>query len=215
RTLDLTFHRMADGGSVVLFGDITERKSAEAKIYQLARFDSLTGLPNRACFREQMDTAMAALRRRGPFAVHFIDLDEFKHVNDTLGHPCGDELLCAVGDRLRGLVRGSAVVARFGGDEFVVLQYPLTHPKEAAALAQRIVDTLGAAFEISGHQVVIGASVGIAIAPRDGADADFLLKNADMALYRAKADGKGAWRFFEHGMDVSAQARRTLQLDLR
>src|SRR5262249_11074604 len=132
RSLALTFHHMADGGSVVLFEDITDRKMAEAKIHQLARYDSLTGLPNRALFRDQLDAAVTNLRRRGPFALHFIDLDEFKEVNDTLGHPCGDELLCAVADRLRGVVRGSDVVARFGGDEFVILQYPLGHSKEAA-----------------------------------------------------------------------------------
>jgi diguanylate cyclase (GGDEF)-like protein len=162
-----------------------------------------------------MDAAVASLRRRGPFAIHFIDLDEFKGVNDTLGHPCGDELLCQVADRLRGAVGGGDIVARFGGDEFVVLQYPLAHPKEAAALAERIVARLAEPFRISGNEVVIGASIGIALAPRDGSDADLLLKNADMALYRAKSDGRRAWRFFEHGMDVMAQARRNLQLDLR
>ena len=145
RTLALTFHPMADGGGVVLFEDITDRKMAEAKIHQLARYDSLTGLPNRALFRDQMDASVTSLRRRGPFAIHFIDLDEFKQVNDTLGHPCGDELLCAVADRLRTAVRSSDIVARFGGDEFVILQYPLGHPKEAAALAERLVDRAGGA----------------------------------------------------------------------
>jgi len=215
RTLALTFHPMADGGAVVLFEDITDRKIAEAKINQLARYDSLTGLPNRAVFRDQMDASVASLRRRGPFAIHFIDLDEFKPVNDTLGHPCGDELLCAAADRLRAVVRSSDTVARFGGDEFVIMQYPLGHPKEAALLAERIVAALAEPFQISGHDVVIGASIGIAIAPRDGTDADLLLKNADMALYRAKSDGGRAWHFFEVGMDVTAQARRNLQLDLR
>ena len=200
---------------MVLFEDITDRKLAEAKINQLARYDSLTGLPNRALFRDQLDDAISNLRRRGPLAIHFIDLDEFKQVNDTLGHPCGDELLCAVADRLRNAVRASDIVARFGGDEFVILQYPLAHPKEAATVAERLVATLAEPFRISGHEVVIGASIGIALAPRDGSDADLLLKNADMALYRAKSDGRRAWRFFEHGMDVLAQARRNLQLDLR
>ena len=215
RTLALTFNPMAGGGSVVLFEDITDRKIAEAKINQLARYDSLTGLPNRALFRDQMDASLTNLRRRGPFAIHFIDLDEFKEVNDTLGHPCGDELLCAVADRLRQAVRSSDIVARFGGDEFVVLQYPLGHPTEAAALAERMVAELALPFRISGHEVVIGASIGIALAPRDGTDADLLLKNADMALYRAKSDGRRAWRHFEPTMDVMAQARRSLQLDLR
>jgi diguanylate cyclase (GGDEF)-like protein len=215
RTLALTFHPMADGGSVVLIEDITDRKMAEAKIHQLARYDSLTGLPNRALFRDHMDASVTNLRRRGPFAIHFVDLDEFKQVNDTLGHPCGDELLCAVADRLRTAVRGSDVVARFGGDEFVILQYPLGHPKEAAALAERLVAELAEPYQISGHEVVVGVSIGIALAPRDGSNADLLLKNADMALYRAKSDGRRAWRFFEQGMDVMAQARRNLQLDLR
>ncbi len=215
RTLALTFQPMAGGGSVVLFEDITERKTAEAKINQLARYDVLTDLPNRAFFRDQMDAAVAALRRRGPFAIHFIDLDEFKEVNDTLGHPCGDDLLRAVAERLRKVVRESDVVARFGGDEFVVLQQPLGHAKEAAALAERVVAALGEPFEISGQEVIVGASIGITLAPRDGSHADQLLKNADMALYRAKADGRRAWRFFEQGMDVMAQARRNLQVDLR
>jgi diguanylate cyclase (GGDEF)-like protein len=215
RTLALTFQPMPGGGSVVLFEDITERKSAEAKINQLARYDVLTDLPNRAFFRDQMDAAVSALRRRGPFAIHFIDLDEFKEVNDTLGHPCGDELLRAVAERLRNVVRGTDVVARFGGDEFVVLQHPLGHAKEAAVLAERMVATLGEPFQISGQEVIVGASIGITLAPRDGSNADQLLKNADMALYRAKADGRRAWRFFEQGMDVMAQARRNLQVDLR
>ena len=215
RTLALTFHPMAGGGSIVLFEDITDRRLAEAKINQLARYDSLTGLPNRAYFRDHLDAAAAMLRRRGPFAVHFIDLDEFKQVNDTLGHTCGDELLCKAAERLQCLVRESDVFARFGGDEFVMLQYPLGHQKEAGALAERMVELLRDPFEVSGHKVVVGGSVGIAIAPRDGTEPDLLLKNADMALYRAKSDGRGSWRFFEQGMDVKAQARRNLQMDLR
>jgi len=215
RTLELAFQPMPGGGSVVLFEDITERKAAQAKINQLARYDLLTDLPNRAFFREQMDAAVDALRERGPFAVHFIDLDEFKEVNDTLGHPCGDELLQAVSERLRSVVRESDVVARFGGDEFVVLQQPLGQAKEAAALAERILAVLAEPFHISGQEVIVGGSIGITLAPRDGNHADQLLKNADMALYRAKADGRRAWRFFEQGMDVIAQARRNLQVDLR
>jgi diguanylate cyclase (GGDEF)-like protein len=215
RTLALTFQPMPGGGSVVLFEDITERKTAEAKINQLARYDVLTDLPNRAFFRDQMDAAVAALRRRGPFAIHFVDLDEFKEVNDTLGHPCGDELLRAVAERLRKVVRETDVVARFGGDEFVILQQPLGHAREAATLAERVVAALGEPFQISGQEILVGASMGITLAPRDGSNADQLLKNADMALYRAKADGRRAWRFFEQGMDVMAQARRNLQVDLR
>jgi diguanylate cyclase (GGDEF)-like protein len=155
------------------------------------------------------------MRWNGPSAVLFVDLDQFKQVNDTLGHPRGDELLRAVAGRLRGLMRRSDIVARFGGDEFVVLQSPAPSSSEAADLAHRIVERLGQPYEIDGHQVVIGASVGIAMAPRDGVSADLLLRNADMALYHAKGQEGGAWRFFEPDMDIKAQARRALELDLR
>jgi len=214
-TLALTFHPMSGGGAVVLFEDISEAKRAEAKIDQLVRYDPLTGLPNRAAFREQIDCALRELPRRGPFAVLFVDLDDFAQVNDTLGHPCGDELLRAVADRLRNSARGSDVVCRFGGDAFVVLQQPLDEASEAALLAECIGTAIAQPFRISGHDVVIAASIGIALAPRDGTDADLLLKNADMALNRAKADGGRVARFFEQRMDVMAQARRSLQLDLR
>src|SRR4029077_18695758 len=132
-----------------------------------------------------------------------------------LGHPAGDGLLCAVAERLRNTIRDTDLVARFGGDEFVVLQIPIRGPEGAAVLARRIVEDLSNPYEIDGHQVVIGASVGIAVSPRDGISADTLLKNADMALYRAKSEGRGLWRFFEPEMDVKAQARRNLELDLR
>jgi diguanylate cyclase (GGDEF)-like protein len=147
--------------------------------------------------------------------VLFIDLDDFKQINDTLGHPCGDQLLCAVADRLRRIVRDSDVVARFGGDEFVVFQSPIKSPDDASSMASRIVAELGQPYEIEGHHVVIGASVGIALVPDESIGADHLLKNADMALYRAKSDGRGTWRFFEPDMAVKAQARRSLELDLR
>jgi diguanylate cyclase (GGDEF)-like protein len=214
RTLNLTFQSMANGGSVVLIEDITERKSAEARISHLARYDSLTGLPNRMFLREQMEKALAAAGANS-CAVMFIDLDQFKHVNDTLGHPRGDLLLRAVADRLRRLVRASDIVARFGGDEFVILQTPITGSEDAAALARRIVASLSDTYEIDGHQVVIGASIGIAMSPRDATGPDHLLKIADMALYWAKADQRGTWRFFEPEMDIRAHARRSLELDLR
>ncbi|HEY0441287.1 MAG TPA: EAL domain-containing protein [Xanthobacteraceae bacterium] len=215
RVLALTFQPMENGGSVVLIEDITERRNAEAKINHLARYDGLTGLPNRAFFREHMERALALIQRGGSCAVLFVDLDQFKQVNDTLGHPFGDQLLRCVADRLRGLIRDSDVVARFGGDEFVVLQAPVRRPEQVASLARRIVDVLGEPYQIEGHEIVIGASIGIAVAPNDGADADLLLKNADMALYRAKSDGRAGWRFFEPEMDIKAQARRNLELDLR
>ncbi len=212
----LTFQPMKDGGSVMLVEDITERRSAEAKINHLARYDALTGLPNRTFFHDQMELTLAKIRRsKESCAVLFIDLDQFKQINDTMGHPFGDELLCAVAERLRGIARDSDVVARFGGDEFIILQSPIKRPEEAASLARRVVEVLGETFDIGCHQVVIGASIGIAVAPQDGIDADLLLKNADMALYRTKSEGRGAWRFFEREMDVKAQARRSLEIDLR
>ncbi|MEA2933765.1 MAG: hypothetical protein QOD74_411 [Variibacter sp.] len=215
RTLSLTFQPMRNGGSVVLIEDVTDRKSAEAKINHLARFDALTGLPNRSFFRQQMDAILRAMRRKSFCATLFIDLDQFKQVNDTLGHTAGDELLRVVAARLQGVLRDSDLVSRFGGDEFVVLQTNLRQPQEAAALAKRIVDVLAEPYTIETHDVVIGASIGIAVAPNDGMTSDVLLKNADMALYRAKGDGRAGWRFFEPEMDVQAQARRSLELDLR
>jgi len=216
RTFAFTFQPMENGGSVVLVEDITERKNAEAKISHMARYDALTGLPNRTYFRDQIDKILAATRHSGKScAVLFIDLDQFKQINDTLGHPCGDQLLCAVSDRMRKIVRNTDVIARFGGDEFVVFQSPIKHPLEAAALARNIVKRLEEPYEIEGHNVVIGASIGIAITPSESISADHLLKNADMALYRAKSDGRGTWRFFEPDMAVKAQARRQLELDLR
>lgn len=215
RTLELTFHPMENGGSVVLVEDITERKNAEAKISHLARYDALTGLPNRTFFREQLDRTLALTRRGGHCALLFVDLDQFKHVNDTLGHRVGDAVLSAVADRLRAIVRESDIVARFGGDEFVILQAPVWRREEIDALAKRIVETIAIPYEIDVHQIVIGASVGIALAPADGDNGDALYKNADMALYRAKAEGRAAWRFFEAEMDAQAQARRKLELDLR
>jgi diguanylate cyclase (GGDEF)-like protein len=216
KTLDLTFQPMDGGGSVVLVEDITERRNAEAKIRHLARYDALTGLPNRTFFHEQMEEALtSALMYGESSAVLFIDLDQFKQVNDTLGHPVGDALLCEVADRLRRITGETDVLARFGGDEFVILCATANNNDEAAALADRIVENLEEPYEIDGHEVIIGASVGIAVSPRDGVDTDLLLKNADMALYRAKADGRGAWRFFKPEMDVQAQARRGLELDLR
>jgi diguanylate cyclase (GGDEF)-like protein len=161
-----------------------------------------------------MERALAAAGNSAS-AILFIDLDQFKQVNDTLGHPRGDMLLRAVADRLRRLVRSSDIVARFGGDEFVIVQTPITDSEEAAALARRIVASLSETYEVDGHQVVIGASVGIALSPRDATGPDHLLKIADMALYWAKADQRGTWRFFEAEMDIRAHARRSLELDLR
>jgi diguanylate cyclase (GGDEF)-like protein/PAS domain S-box-containing protein len=215
RTLEFTVQPMDNGAMVVLVEDITERKAAEAKINRLARFDALTGLPNRTILRNHMDSALAACGPDNMCAIHFVDLDHFKQVNDTLGHSRGDLLLVAVAERLRAAVRSTDIVARFGGDEFVILQYPVKCLDEGSVLATRIVDALRGTYHIDGHEVVGSASAGIAIAPNDGIDADELLRNADMALYRVKSDNRGTWCRFKPEMEADAQARRSLELDLR
>ncbi|TPG59679.1 EAL domain-containing protein [Roseomonas nepalensis] len=195
--------------------DVTERREAEARIAHLAHHDALTGLPNRLLLRERLDAALARARRGEGFAVVCLDLDRFKEVNDSLGHPVGDSLLRAVTERLKAAVRGTDTLARLGGDEFAIVLADVDQPAEATSLARRLVEVVGQPFEVDGHQVVIGTSIGIAVAPGDGLDADVLLKAADMALYCAKADGRGRWRFFEPEMDARMQMRRALETDLR
>jgi diguanylate cyclase (GGDEF)-like protein len=216
RSLAWTFQPMAGGGAVVLVEDVTERRNAEARITHLARYDELTGLPNRVNFRDEIEHLLAVPRDAGQLsALLFVDLDQFKQVNDTLGHPCGDQLLCAVAERLRAMLRPEDFVARFGGDEFVVFQQNIKSAEEAASLARRIVDHLSERYRLDNHLVEIGASVGIAMTPPAGISADTLLKNADMALYRAKADGRGTFCFFRDEMAQTVEARRILELDLR
>jgi diguanylate cyclase (GGDEF)-like protein len=215
RILSIILQPMADGGWVATHEDVTERRKAEARIHHMARHDALTDLPNRVMFRERLDDALNRLPRDQAIAVLSLDLDRFKSVNDTLGHPVGDLLLKSVGDRLRGIIRDSDVIARFGGDEFAIAQIGVEQPKAAIALSNRIIEALSDPYNVDGHQVVIGVSIGIAMAPADGTEADQLLKNCDMALYRAKTDGRGTYRFFEPEMDARMQARRTLELDLR
>jgi diguanylate cyclase (GGDEF)-like protein len=215
RSLSWTFQPMAGGGAVVLLEDITERRNAEARITHLARYDELTALPNRVNFRDEIERLLAVPHDAEQLsALLFVDLDQFKQVNDTLGHPCGDQLLCAVADRLRNMLRPEDFVARFGGDEFVVFQQNIKSNEDAAHLARRIVDHLSERYKIDNHLVEIGASVGIAMTSPH-VSADTLLKNADMALYRAKADGRGTYCFFRDEMAQTVEARRILELDLR
>jgi len=215
RSLSWTFQPMAGGGAVVLVEDITERRNAEARISHLARYDELTALPNRVNFRDEIGRLLAVQQGAEQLsALLFVDLDQFKQVNDTLGHPCGDQLLCAVSERLREMLRPEDFVARFGGDEFVVFQQNIHSTDDAAGLARRIVDRLSERYKIDNHLVEIGASVGIAMTSR-GVSADTLLKNADMALYRAKADGRGTFCFFREEMAQVVESRRILELDLR
>jgi diguanylate cyclase (GGDEF)-like protein len=215
RSLSWTVQPMAGGGAVVLLEDVTERRNAEARISHLARYDELTALPNRVNFRDEIERLLRVPQDSGQLsALLFIDLDQFKQVNDTLGHPCGDQLLCAVANRLREMLRPEDFVARFGGDEFVVFQQNIRSSDEAATLARRLVDQLSERYKIDNHLVEIGASVGIAMTS-PGVSADTLLKNADMALYRAKADGRGTFCFFRDELAQTVESRRILELDLR
>ncbi|HWW27580.1 MAG TPA: diguanylate cyclase, partial [Caulobacter sp.] len=214
RTIQITHNPIAGGGYVASHEDVTEVLAAAADRH-LARHDPLTGLPNRVLLHERLDRALARSRSMNRLSVLCVDLDYFKEVNDTLGHPIGDDLLRAVAGRLSACVRENDTVARLGGDEFVVLLPDGQGRKQAEILARRLIETVSVAFEIQGHRIRIGASVGVAIAPNDGDRAASLLANADLALYRAKAQGRGTACFFEPGMDALAEARRKLEQDLR
>ncbi len=211
------FHRpMPGGGWVATYEDITERRRAEARIAHMAHHDALTGLPNRLRLRERLEQELTARDRVGGWlAVLCLDLDHFKNVNDTLGHPAGDALLQEVAERLRRTLRGVDTVARLSGDEFAVIVPSSGSIREICPLAERLLRAIGEPYSIEGHRIVINASLGIALAPTDGTCADALLKNADMALYEAKGDGRGAVRFFERAMHDRLQSRRAMEMDLR
>jgi diguanylate cyclase (GGDEF)-like protein len=214
RTFQIRHRPMPDSGWVATHEDITEQRRSELRIEHMAHHDSLTDLANRVLLDERLADALTRLRRDEMVAIHHLDLDQFKAVNDTLGHPGGDKLLKMVADRLRLLVRESDTVARMGGDEFAIVQVA-ADPTEATTLAQRVISAMSEPFYIDGNQAVIGASIGIAVGPGDGLSPDELLRNADLALYRAKDDGRGTFRFFEPEMDLRMQARRILEQDLR
>jgi diguanylate cyclase (GGDEF)-like protein len=204
--------RTGRGGTLLLVEDATRRRAEEAGIRRLAQTDPLTGLPNRSAFMAEID---AELLRSKPFALLCVDLDRFKEVNDTLGHPVGDALLRDVAARMRGILRADDVVARFGGDEFVLLQRNVVESRDTAELASRIVEAVGKPFAIDGNRIDIGASVGIARALADAAERDELHRMADVALYRAKAAGRGTWRCFDPAMDEDSRRRHLLETALR
>ena len=214
RVFMITNQPMAEGW-LATYEDVTEHREAEARISHLAHHDALTDLPNRVLFQENLEAALSHARRGHGLALLFLDLDQFKMVNDTLGHSVGDVLLQSVAERLSQQTRETDTIARLGGDEFAIIQTPIDEPTEAAALAERLIEMLETPFDVAGHQIVIGTSVGIAFAPQDGLDADQLSKCADLALYRAKVDGRGMYRLFQAEMDAAMQARRILELDLR
>jgi len=212
RTFKIRHRPMQGGGWVATHEDITEQRQSEVKIEYMAHHDALTELANRVLLNERLEETLGAEEM---VAVHHLDLDQFKAVNDTFGHHAGDKLLKIVAKRLCGLVRETDTIARMGGDEFVIVQAPIVDPADATSLAQRVIKLLSEPYDIDGHQAVIGASVGISVGPDDGTSPDKLLRNADLALYRAKGDGRGTFRFFEPVMDLQMQTRRVMEQDLR
>ena len=215
RSVCIVYEPREDGGWVSTHEDITERRRIEQRLSYLAHHDALTELANRVLLRERLELALDDLRPGEELAMLCLDLDHFKHVNDTLGHPVGDELLKRVAERLRDCVRKSDLVARMGGDEFAILQIGATQPMAATTLAARLVEVIAQPYDINGHSVLTGTSIGIAIAPADGDNPDQIIKSADLALYLAKGEGRGVYRFFEKEMDQQMHARRQLELDLR
>lgn len=214
RIIVITASPTADGGAAVTHEDITARRRAEEEIEHLSRFDATTGLPNRSEFSARL---AAALIERAPdrrVALLHVDIDHFKTVNDAFGHDVGDRLLVMVADRIVDCVAEEAIVGRLGGDEFAVLRTGLTDPREVGDLARRIDETIARPYEIDGNRIVVRANIGIAVAPEDGAEVDALLSHADLALGRAKTEGRGSACFYESGMDACLRERRALESDL-
>jgi diguanylate cyclase (GGDEF)-like protein len=213
--VQISHEKATDGGWVATHEDITERRIAEQKIAHLAHYDTLTDLPNRALFRERLELELERIQRGGQLAVLYIDIDEFKSINDSLGHPVGDELLKTVAARLRHCVGEADFVSRLGGDEFAIVQTSVRQTEDVTDLISRVYGVMREPFECLGHHLSTDASIGVALAPQDGADLDELLKNADLAMYGAKADGRRTYRFFERDMDARTKTRRLLEQDLR
>jgi diguanylate cyclase (GGDEF)-like protein len=217
RTVSITRQPMDDGGWVSTHQDITAQKSVEAELERMARYDALTGLANRTLFMEKADAALARMRRHGEtFSILMLDLDRFKDVNDTRGHPAGDALLKEVARRLQKATREVDCVGRLGGDEFAVLQASEKDQKVSViALAERIRATITKPYDIDGRKLTLETSIGIALAPQNGDDAGVLIKSADLALYRAKTEGRNRYCFFEAGMEAQARAHQELESEMR
>ena len=214
RTIRLIFKRSPDGGWATTMEDVTEGRRVQARIEHLAHYDALTNLPNRSLFQRHAEGLLLETEGR-EFAILYIDIDEFKRINDTLGHLIGDEFLKSVAERLRQSVGPEDFIARLGGDEFAILQHGIDSAEDVHALVARIYQALRTPFDCHGHQFSSDASIGIAIAPRDGSDLFDLLKNADLAMYAAKAAGRRTYRFFDPAMEQQANHRRELEADLR
>ena len=214
RTIRLIYKRSPDGGWATTLEDVTEVRRDQARIEHLAHYDALTNLPNRTLFQRHAEELLRQTAGR-QFAILYIDIDEFKRINDTLGHLIGDEFLKGVAERLRQSVGPEDFIARLGGDEFAILQHGIGSAEEVHALVARIYQALRTPFDCHDHQLSSDASIGIAIAPRDGSDLFDLLKNADLAMYAAKAAGRRTYRFFDPAMEQQANHRRELEADLR
>jgi diguanylate cyclase (GGDEF)-like protein/PAS domain S-box-containing protein len=215
RAFAVTSKPLAGGGWLATHEDITERKRSESRIAHMARHDALTDLPNRVMLHERLEHELKRVKRGECLAVLCLDLDHFKSINDALGHAIGDELLKRAADRLRGATREPDTIARMGGDEFAIVMTQMEEPTDATRLAKRIRESLVKPFHIEGHTIIIDVSIGISVAPYDACETDILLRNADMALYGAKGDGRGVYRFFEPEMNTRMKARRELEMDLR
>ena len=215
RSIQVVNEPVPDGGWLATHEDITERRRAEERITHLAHYDALTDLPNRTLFHERLKRELSHAAPDRQLAVLYIDIDEFKSVNDSLGHMIGDELLKSVAASLAGCARKSDFVARLGGDEFAIVQTGIEDTDDVMMLVSRIFQAIRSPYQCLGHQVTTDASIGIALAPRDGSDIDRILKNADLAMYAAKAAGRRTYRFFETDMEAEVRARRSLEMDLR
>jgi diguanylate cyclase (GGDEF)-like protein len=216
RMISINCQPLADGGWVDVHEDVTEKHRSEVRIRELAELDTLTGLANRHHFLERLNRALGETETEGSFALFWLDLDHFKEVNDSFGHPAGDALLKAVGMRLTAAVRATDFIARLGGDEFAILQTGASIDADAVnALARRLIDTVSEPYQIFGHAMSVGVSIGIALAPTHGTTADELIKNGDIALYKAKSAGRGASVIFEHHFENAMKARRSIEIDLR
>jgi diguanylate cyclase (GGDEF)-like protein/PAS domain S-box-containing protein len=203
-------------GSVLVFRDVTAARALAEQVAHLAEHDALTGLPNRLLLNDRLNQAIAqASRKFTSMAILFMDLDNFKHINDSLGHPTGDKLLKSVAGRLQGCVRAPDTVSRQGGDEFVLLLHDVQHAEDAAITARRILKAMKKAHSIEGHELSVTTSIGISVYPEDGLDAATLLKNADTAMYQAKESGRQNFRFFKPEMNVKAVERQSMEEDLR
>jgi diguanylate cyclase (GGDEF)-like protein len=215
RLIAVSHRSMPDGGWLSIHDDITEKHRNERRIAYMAKHDALTDLPNRLQMREYLESLVGRARRGDAFAILYLDLDRFKQINDTYGHPTGDELLKVVAVRLKNCVREIDMVARLGGDEFAIIQTLIKSQAEVSTLANRVIETLASPFVLQGLQISSGTTIGIALAPTDGIDPDELIKKADLALYRGKSEGRGTSCFFEPEMDARAQWRQSVEVGLR